>query len=47
MSLKKTKAECQSYLYKIQYKFGFKIPKTFFFTKKYYLKNKDLIFKKI
>jgi phosphohistidine swiveling domain-containing protein len=47
MSLKKTKAECQSYLYKIQNKFDFKIPKTLFFTKEYYLKNKNLIFKKI
>ena len=47
MSLDKTKAELQDYLYQIQKKYGFKVPKTFFFSKKEYLKDKDLIFKKI
>ena len=47
MILDKTKAELQGYLYRFQKKYGFKVPKTFFFSKKEYLKNKNLIFKKI
>ena len=48
-SLKKiyTKAESLKFMQPFQKKFNFKIPPFFYFTKKKYLNNKDLIFKQI